>query len=100
LNQEVKLVTTLRARGFVLKHGGRLYVWADTPACCGGTRFIEAWTEPPVDAERFLRAVTGDVEVFVRPAGPDRFPDELHVDLGGTRGRRVRAYWNGCPSLV
>ena len=100
MNHGVKLVTSPDATEFVLEHGGCLYVWAGTTACCGGTRFIEASTEPPVDAERFLRAITGDFDVFVRPAGPEGFPDELDVDLGGLRRRRVRAYWNGCAYLI
>jgi hypothetical protein len=33
-------------------------------------------------------------------AGTAWLPDEIYVDLGGIRRRRVRACWNGCAYLV
>ena len=96
----MKVVASPSATEFVRARGGRLYVWASSTVCCGGTRFIEASSEPPVDADLFLREAGCDFELFVRPAGLYGVPDELHVDLGGIRRRHVRAFWNGCAYLV
>ena len=96
----MKLVVSAPAREFILAHGGRLYVWAASSACCGGTRFIEASTEPPAEADRFIRVPTPGLDLFLRPAGPHDLPDELHVSLGGIRRPAVRAFWNGCAYLV
>ena len=60
----------------------------------------EASTDPPADADRFTALPAGDFELFVRAAGPNGLPGELHVDLTGLRRRRVRAYWNGCAYLA
>jgi hypothetical protein len=97
---EMKLVASPAATVFVLAHGGRLWVWASSTVCCGETRFIEASTSVPADADRFLPLLGGDFELFMRAAGPDGLPDELHVDVGGIRRRRVRAFWNGCAYLA
>jgi len=100
METEMKLVASPGATEFVLAHGRRLWVWASSTACCGGTRFIEASTSAPADADRFLGLPSADFELFVRAAGPGRLPDELHIDIGGIRRRRVRAFWNGCAYLV
>jgi hypothetical protein len=97
---DMKVVASASATEFIQAHGGRLWVWASSTPCCGGTRFIEASSEPPAEADRFLRVSGGDFEVFVRAAGQYGLPDELHVDVGGIRRRRVRAFWNGCAYLV
>lgn len=73
---------------------------ASSTVCCWGTRFVEASTEPPADAGRFLHVPDEDFELFVRESGPSGLPYELHVDLGGIRRRRLRAFWNGCAYLV
>jgi len=39
---DLKVVASPGATDFVLAHGGRLWVWARSSPCCGGTRFIEA----------------------------------------------------------
>ncbi len=96
----MKVIASPRATEYVLARGGRLYVWARSTACCGGTRFIEASTDAPADADRFTAIPARDFELLVRAAGPDGLPDELHVELGGIRRHRVRAYWNGCAYLV
>ncbi len=96
----MKVVASPLAAEFVSARGGCLYVWANSAACCGGTRFIEASTEPPADADRFLAVPTVGFDLFIRPAGPHSLPDELHVDLGGIRRRQVRAFWEGCAYLV
>src|SRR5437899_6687460 len=80
---DMKVVASASATEFILAHGGRLWVWAGSSACCGGTRFIEASSEPPAEADRFLPVPGGDFEVFVRAAGPSGLPEELHVDVGG-----------------
>jgi hypothetical protein len=97
---DMNVLTTTSAAEFVRAHGGHLYVWAGSSVCCGGTRFIEASTEPPADLDRFVTVPSAGFELFVRAAGPDELPDELQIDLGGIRRRRVRAYWNGCAYLL
>jgi len=97
---DLKVVASPGATDFVLAHGGRLWVWARSSPCCGGTRFIEASTSAPAETDRFLRLPSGDFELFVRAAGPGGLPEELHVDVGGVRRRRVHAFWNGCAFLV
>jgi hypothetical protein len=96
----VNVVATLPAMEFVLARGGRLYVWPSSTVCCGGTRLIEASTEPPADVDRFVSVPAVGFELFVRATGTRELPDELHVDLGGIRRRRVRAFWNGCSYLI
>jgi hypothetical protein len=98
--RRVKVIASPGAVEFVRACGGRLYVWASTTACCGGARFIDASTSPPVDADRFTPLMAHGFELFVRATGPSGLPDELHVDLRGIRRRRVSAYWNGCAYLL
>ncbi len=38
--------------------------------------------------------------LWVWASSTGRLPDELHIDIGGIRRRRVRAFWNGCAYLV
>jgi len=95
----MEVEVTPRAAAFIQEHGGRLYVWASGAACCGGTRFIEASTDAPQDAARFVPVDTPGIEVLVRPA-VGQLPDELRVDLKGWRRPRVEASWNGCAYLV
>ena len=89
-----------RAAEFIRTHGGRLFVWASGTVCCGGTRFIEASTAPPVDAGRFVPFDAAGFSLFVRPAAGARLPGEVHVDLRGIHRRRVEAFWDGCAFLL
>jgi hypothetical protein len=95
----VRIEVTSEAGAFVREHGGRLYVWASGAACCGGTRFIEASTDAPRNAARFVPMDAAGIELLVRPA-IGQLPDELRVDLRGWRRTRVEASWNGCAYLV
>jgi hypothetical protein len=95
----MRVEVTPGAARYVGDHGGRLYVWASGAACCGGTRFIEASTDAPSDADSFVPADTSGLEVLVRPA-VGQLPDELRVDLRGRLRPRVEASWNGCAYLV
>lgn len=97
--EPVIVAATDRASAFIREHGGRLYVWASTNVCCGGTRFIEASTDAPPEVDRFRRVQTGDFELFIRPAGDRGLPLALDVDVGRLLRNRVRAYWDGCPYL-
>jgi hypothetical protein len=94
------IVTTPRAASLVRERGGRLYVWARAAQCCGGTRFIEASTEPPRDIARFRRIEMDPLELYIRPAGDHGLPNELKVDLARLRRNRLQAWWDGCPYLV
>jgi len=90
----VETVLSPRAVDFVRRRGGRLFVWADGP-CCWGTRLIRASLAPPADARTFDRFDLGELQLYVQPVR-GRLPDDLHVDVRGTRRPRAEAYWNGC----
>jgi hypothetical protein len=96
----MKVVASPEAAALIRERGGRLFVWAASKACCGGTRFIESATNPPSIAGRFEPIEAEGFELFLRPAGVDLFPDELHIDVKGRRHPHVEAYWNGCAFLV
>ena len=96
----VRVTTTASAAEHIRARGGRLYVWARSKACCGGTRFIETSTQPPADADTFIPIATEGFQLFMRPTGLHGLPEELHIDLGGLRRRRVRAFWNDCAYLL
>jgi hypothetical protein len=98
--RSVKILASPGIAEFIRTRGGRLFVWASNTVCCGGTRFIEASTEAPRDAGRFLRFEAPGFSLYLRPAMSGQLPDEVHVDLGGVRRRRVQAAWNGCAYLI
>ena len=81
---------------FVATHGGRLYVWTETHACCtGGLTLLETATAPP--PRRAFAAPplsAAGFEVYL-DAGRRTPPRTLTLELG-RRGRRLRAFWNGC----
>ena len=93
-------MTSPRAAAFIREHGGRLFVWANGRVCCGGTRFIEASTSRPRVPGGFRSIEAEGFELFLRPAGAEILPHELHIDVKGRRHPRVEAYWNGCAYLV
>lgn len=83
----------------VRERGGRLYVWPEAKACCGGAlTFLRASSEPPAE-RRFARVDAEGFELWFDPGalGP---PEELHLDVRGRRRRRVEAYWDGCIFAV
>src|SRR5438093_1598239 len=84
---------------FVAWRGGRLFVWADGKACCGGTRFIESSLIEPPDLSRFRTLKGPGFDVLLRLAS-GQLHDELLVEVKGRRRPRVAAYWNGCAYLV
>jgi hypothetical protein len=88
----VRVVASPEAVERVRESGGRLYVWPRRSRCCHGFTYLETgsspkgpWTWQPVDADGF--------ELYLAEVG--RVPEELHVDVRGSR-RRVEAYWDGC----
>ena len=95
----MKVGASREALDFIREHGGRLYVWADRRACCGGTRFIRSSTEPPGKPEGFALFDLDGVELYLKAAA-GRLPDELGVDVRGRRRPRVQASWNGCAYVV
>jgi hypothetical protein len=96
----MKVESSRAATELIRDQGGRLFVWADDKVCCGGTRFIRASTSPPMMAHAFQPIEANGFELFLRPAGAQLLPDELHIDVAGRRHPRVAAYWNGCAYLV
>ena len=85
------------AIALVQTEGGKLYVRAKRARCCHGSlTFLEASSEP---GERsFRRVAATEIELYL--AEGLREPDELELDVGGLRRKRVHAYWNGCAYVV
>ncbi len=85
---------------FVTAGGGRLYVWVEEHRCCtGGLALLEADVSP-----RPGRPPAGTllpVEGFELRLDAARhgLPRKLVLELG-RRGRRVRAFWNGCAFVI
>lgn len=95
----MKVEASTEALDFIREQGGRLYVWADRHACCGGTRFIRSSTDHPAEPEAFVRIDLDGWDLYLRTAA-GRLPDELDIGLRGRRRPRVEAYWNGCAYLI
>jgi hypothetical protein len=96
----VEVVAGPGVREFVAARGGRLYVWAVEHRCCtGGLTLLEADVSPR-PGRRSPGALL-PVEGFeVRlDAARHGSPRRLVLELG-RRGRRVRAYWNGCGFVI
>jgi hypothetical protein len=95
----VRIVISEPAAEHIRSHGGQVYVWARPVKSCGGQRLVEAALDPPAGGAAFSRFPRGEVAVFIRPS-MRRMPDEIRIELGGSRIRRVRASWNGCLYVV
>ena len=86
--------------GLIRDRRGRLYVWPDRHACCGGTVTYLATGSEPERGRVFHRLGVEGFDLFLDP-GRMRPPDELVLDVRGRRRRkRVEAYWNGCVFAV
>jgi len=97
--QTMRVEASAEAVDFVLRQGGRLWVWAARPRmCCWGTpAYMYASTEPPKGLTGFdaVSSAPAGLEILFRaPAG--RFPDVLEIGMRGRRRPRVEAYWDGC----
>jgi hypothetical protein len=84
---------------FLLRRGGRLWVWAARPrVCCWGTpAYMHAAIERPPGLTGFgaVSSAPEGLEIWFRaPSG--RFPDVLEIAIRGRRHPRVEAYWDGC----
>jgi hypothetical protein len=94
----MKAVATPEAAAFIAERGGRLYVWADTFHCCGGTpvRIVRSTTSAPRGVSGFRRFQAAGFEILVhRSAGPP--PAEIEVRLRGRWRPRICAYWEQMP---
>jgi hypothetical protein len=94
----VRVVASAEAVARIAELGGRLYVWPRSGRCCAhGLAWLEAGPEPKAGF-RFEPVATPEFELYL--ARMARVPDELHVDVGGFRSRRVAASWDNCAYVV
>jgi hypothetical protein len=91
--------STAEAAALVRERGGRLFVWPDRLRCCQGATYLLTASDPPPG--RVFRPVEGShgFELWFDPGGLQP-PDELQLDIGGWRTKRIEAYWNGCVFVV
>ena len=83
-------------RELVAERGGRLFVWADRPRCCGGgATYLSTGNERPTNPHRFRSTVLDGFELAF-DGGRLGAPSELQLEVRGRRRKRVEAYWNGC----
>jgi hypothetical protein len=95
----MRALVTPAASDLVREHGGRLYVWPDVKACCGGAMTLLLTASQPEPGRRFERVEAEGFELWFDP-GNLAPPEELHLDVKGWRTKRVQAYWNGCVFAV
>jgi hypothetical protein len=99
MRKSMRVEASSEAVDYILRQGGRLWVWAARPRlCCWGTpAYMYTSTEPPRGLTGFdaVSSAPPDLEIWFRaPAG--RFPDVLEIGMRGRRRPRVEAYWDGC----
>jgi hypothetical protein len=98
--ERMRVLASAAAAERVREGGGRLWVWAESHRCCSGdTTLLSTSLEEPRRGGRFAVVPAEGFELHFDP-GRLAPPDELHVELGGWRRRRVRAYWNGCAFAI
>jgi hypothetical protein len=78
------------------QRGGRLFVWADRMACCGGdVRVLSTAADPPRGPHHFRLFDADGFHLFFDP-GRLAEPDELQLAVRGRRRPRIEAFWDGC----
>ena len=95
----MRIVATPDVGALVRERGGKLYVWPEAKACCGGALTLLLTAAAPEPGRRFARADAEGFELWFDP-GALNPPEELHLDVRGWRTKRVEAYWNGCVFVV
>jgi hypothetical protein len=95
----MKVLAEPEVAEFVRDRGGRLFVWPDAKACCGGAITFLLTDAEPAPGRRFGRVDAPGFELWFDP-GAFAPPEELHLEVRGRRRRRVEAYWNGCVFAV
>ena len=95
----MRVVASDEARRYVSEHGGRLYMWLSSSACCHPVPRLECSTHAKADRDFRRVADDDDLEVWA-PARIPRLPTELHLGLRRFPRRRVEAYWDGCAWIV
>ena len=94
----MRVVASEEARRYVADHGGLLFVWPRSSACCRSVTWLDSATEPD-PSRTFRRVARNGMEVWA-PVGLVRLPAELHVEVRRFLRRRVEAYWDGCAWIV
>lgn len=95
----MRVVATPDVGTLVRERGGKLYVWPDAKACCGGALRLLLTAAAPGAGRRFARVDAEGFELWFDPGALDP-PEELHLGVRGRRTKRVEAYWNGCVYAV
>ena len=93
------MLATPEVGTFVREHGGALYVWRDTKACCGGAMTLLRTAAEDPSARCFARIEADGFELWF-DHGNLAPPQELHLEVRGRHRRRVEAYWDGCVFAV
>ena len=96
----MRVVASAAAAEFIRRRGGQLFVW---PTRHRSSRLdltvLHASTNPPERALEFRRIEAGGFLLFLHP-GIRRLPDELDVELRGSRRQHVEVYWEGLAYLT
>lgn len=88
----MRVVTRQGVVEFIRSHGGRLYVWADLMRCIGPKcTFFSSSLEPPADHHEFRRFGGGGFDLYFSAEGLEA-PNELRLELGGLRRKRISVY--------
>jgi hypothetical protein len=96
----VEVVAGPGVREFVAARGGRLYVWAVEHRCCtGGLTLLEADVSPAPGRQPPGTVLPVEGFELRLDAARRGLPRRLVLELG-SRGRRVRAYWNDCAFVI
>lgn len=95
----MRLVVSESASDLIEERGGELYVWIKSTRCCGGSvATLATACDRPRQTVFHRVAGTERFDVYV-PAGLNRLPDELHVEVQRFP-RRIAAYWDGCAWVI
>jgi hypothetical protein len=92
----VEVLISERARDYIARHGGTVFVRSHPHRCCTGSlTLLDVRTTPPSDAADFEPFDTGGVGVRFW-GGSEGRPNRLTIELRGVLARRPVAFWDGC----
>jgi hypothetical protein len=92
----VKLVVGAGVCDYVSGHGAVLWLRTTRQRCCfGALTSLRAATSRPKDAADYQR-LESDPQIDVRFLGGAEQPDEVTVELRGSRRKHLVALWDGC----
>lgn len=96
----MRLLVDAQVCDYVSGHGGVLWLRTTRQRCCfGAFTTLHAGTSRPKDAASY-RSLETDLPVDVRFLGTAAQPDEVTVQLRGTRRKHLVALWDGCKFKI